>query len=104
MPWLALTLATVIGALLAYIGLTIWSWRTTDGAGWRSFCMVATTDMLRTAAWLGLVLEDLDRYRHPPELIQVVVVVQFVGAVFTCALALALRGAWVFRRRGINAP
>ena len=96
--WFVFSIATVVVALLAYLGLSIWAWRTSDGPGWRSFCLVATCDLGRTACWLSLLAADQARYFSPLPAIKLVLVLQFLGAIFTCALAFALRRAWILNR------
>jgi hypothetical protein len=90
-PWNVTADAIVGGGVVAGAGLTLWAWRTKDGPAWRTFCAMVTLALARACLWFALVVSEPARYSAPRPLIVAALLVQFLDAIVTCALALALR-------------
>jgi hypothetical protein len=89
----AFALITIVGSLLAYAGLAVWTWKTPDGMTFRYFCLVATLEAARCAGWLLRALQTWESYSHPDAVLISIMVCQVAASVFTCLLALSFQRA-----------
>jgi hypothetical protein len=96
----AAAIVVIVGAMLAYSGLALWSWRTPNGPTWRFFCWVSSLEAIRCAAWLVRAWQTWPSYGSPDVVLVSIMLTQAAAAYFTCRLAFSFRQALYEGRYG----